>query len=126
MAIQYTIASEGDTLLVNAAGYDETLEEVQEYALAVIDACRENGCTRVLCDETALEYRLGTFDTYQSAQFVATYGAQIEKVAIVCSPRFSADARFWEDVAVNRGLTVRVFREGDAARAWLRGGRPSQ
>jgi hypothetical protein len=126
MAIQYTIASEGDTLLVSAAGYDETLDEVQAYALAVINACQENGCTRVLCDETALEYRLGTIDTYQSAQFVAAHGAQIEMVAIVCSPRFSVDARFWEDVAVNRGLTVRVFREGDAARMWLRGGRASQ
>jgi hypothetical protein len=41
-------------------------------------------------------------------------------VEIVCNPKQIADARFFEDVAVNRGLTVRVFTERDAATDWLK------
>ncbi|MCX6358565.1 MAG: hypothetical protein NT029_02060 [Armatimonadetes bacterium] len=40
-------------------------------------------------------------------------------MAIVCDPRYADDAHFWETVAVNRGLTVRMFPLEEAARAWL-------
>lgn len=41
------------------------------------------------------------------------------KVAVVCNEKFVADARFWENVAVNRGLRVRMFKSLDAAQTWL-------
>jgi hypothetical protein len=38
MAIEYSIAVEGDTLLVDAWGFDESLTQVQEYGIALIAA----------------------------------------------------------------------------------------
>jgi hypothetical protein len=122
LAIVHTETLDGDTLLVKSSGFDESLEQVQAYGIAVIAACIRHGVTHVLCDDLDLEYRLGTVDTFQSAQFIAAQAPAVARVALVCNPKYIADARFWEDVAVNRGLTVRVFTEVEAARAWLRQG----
>lgn len=119
MAIQYSLKADGNLLIVKASGFDESLEEVEQYGLAIVEACKEGRYSRVLCDETDLEYRLGTFDTFQSAEFMASQAPKIGKAAIVCNEKFYPDARFWETVAVNRGLRVRVFKNIEAARQWL-------
>ena len=126
MAIQYTLNGEGDTLMVKAAGFDESLEQVQEYGMAILSACMEGGYTRVLCNEVELEYRLGTFDTYADAAFMSAHVPRVARVAIVCNPKFIDDARFFEDVAVNRGLTVRVFQDPAIASQWLRDVAPAK
>ncbi len=119
MAIHYSMKTEGSLLVVTASGFDESLEEVQQYGLAVVQACRQGGHARVLCDEQELEYRLGTLDTFKSAEFLAAQAPRIGRAAIVCNTKFNRDAEFWETVAVNRGLTVRFFKDMDTARQWL-------
>ena len=119
MAISYSMSVNVDLLTVKAEGVDDSLEEVREYGKAIVEACRANRCVRVLCDETDLEYRLGTMDTFESAAFIAEHAPHVARVAIVCGPDQFADASFWETVAVNRGLTVRAFEDVDAAEAWL-------
>ncbi len=119
MAIHYTLKTEGDLLLVEAAGFDESLEEVQAYGQAIIQACLAADCSRVLCNETDLEYRLDTFDIFQSAEGIAAQIRKAVKVAIVCHAKFKADAQFWETVAVNRGMLVHFFQDMEAARRWL-------
>lgn len=119
MAIEYEFHTEGDILLVKTSGFDENLQDVMEYGLAIIQAARESGAERVLCDERELEYQLNTFDTYESAEFIASQAPQIAKVAIVCSPDVQADADFWETVAVNRGMRVRMFLDLEKARRWV-------
>lgn len=119
MAIRYTTTVDGDTLVVRAEGWDESLAEVEAYGMAVIAACVEHGVSRVLCNELELEYRLGTLETFQAAQFIAAQAPAVARIALVCRPPQVADARFWEDVVVNRGLIARVFTDVDAAVAWL-------
>lgn len=119
MAIHYKMELEGDLLNVETSGFDESLEEVQQYGMDIIDACRRGNHTHVLCDERNLEYRLSTFDTYQSAEFMAAQIPRLAKAAVVCNEKFINDAKFWETVAVNRGLVVRVFKDIDSARLWL-------
>lgn len=121
MAIHFTMDGDGDTLLVNASGFDESLEQVREYGMAIIAACVEGGFTHVFCDERELEYRLATIDTLDAAAFISEHAPRVGKIAIVCDPKGSADARFFEDVAVNRGLTVRAFKDPGGARHWLEG-----
>ncbi len=110
---------EGATLYVEASGFDETLEEAQAYAGAVIQRALAGGCTRVLCDERKLQYRLSTFDTYELAARTAQAVPSLARVALVCAPECFADATFYENVAVNRGLSVCAFKDLDRARAWL-------
>ncbi len=120
MAIHYTVTVNGDTLVVTASGFDENAAEVQEYGLAIIRACLQGDVVKVLCNELDLEYRLGTVDTYQAAAFISAHAPRVGQVAIVSNPKYTEDALFPEDVAVNRGLTVRVFKSVDAATRWLR------
>jgi hypothetical protein len=119
MAITYTTEVDGETLFVKTSGFDESLAEVEEYAMGIIMACKESGIIHVLCDETELEYRLGTFDTYQAGEFLSTHVPAIVKVAIVCNPAFLSDASFFEDIVVNRCLRFRVFTDTQSARQWL-------
>ena len=119
MAIKYAFASKGDLLLVETSGFDESLEEVQQYGFAILNACIQGNHTLVFCNELNLEYRLGTFDTFQAAEFMAAQVPKLGKAAIVCNAKFIEDAKFWETVAVNRGLTVRVFKDAASARSWL-------
>lgn len=119
MAIDFSATVEGDTLVVQTKGFDESLEQVLEYGLAIIRLCLKHGVTRVLCDERDLSYRLHTNDIYASAAFIAEQAPHLHRVAIVCDPQSIVDALFWETVAVNRGLKVKMFKELDAARDWL-------
>ncbi len=121
MAIQFTTIVDENTLVVHATGFDENLSQVRNYGLAIINAAKEHGVTRVLCDELELEYRLGTFDTYEAAAFISSQAPSVSRAAIVCRADSLADALFWETVAVNRGLVVRVFKEIAPAKAWLDG-----
>lgn len=119
MAIQFTTRIEGALLRVAARGFDESLEEVMAYGNALINLCLIHRLTRVLCDERALEYRLNTLDTYALATWISEQVPHLVRIALVSAPEAAADARFWENVAVNRGLTVRAFQDPDAAERWL-------
>ncbi len=119
MAIEFEMQVEGTTLVVTVRGYDESVEEVQQYGMAIVEAAQQHGCTRALCIESDLEYRLGTFDIYQAASFISEHARSVGRAAILCNERFIEDAHFWETVATNRGVAVRVFKNEAAARQWL-------
>jgi hypothetical protein len=119
MAISHSMEVEGDTLVVRARGFDDSLDDVRDYGIAVIEACVAGNVTNVLCDELELEYRLGTFDTFRAAEFIAQAAPMVGRVALVCDPKQLGDARFWENSVVNRGLTARVFTDETRARSWL-------
>lgn len=119
MSIQYTMRVDGETLFVTASGFDESLDEVQRYGMSVLSASQQNGGSSVLCDETALEYRLGTLDTYEAGKYLSKYVPAVVKVAILCNHRDLSDAHFFEDVVVNRGFTFRLFVDREIALSWL-------
>ena len=119
MAIRYEMQAEGDLLKVKAAGADESLKEVNAYGAAIIQAALRHSSRRILCDETQLVYKLSVTDTYESARFIAESVPHVVKVAIVCNPQSYPDGQFWETVAVNRGLSVRFFKDLTQATAWL-------
>ena len=119
MGIEYGFEVRDGVLQVQAWGEDDSLEDVTGYGLAVIQAARANGCNRVLCEEQQLRYRLGTLDIHRSAAFMAEQAPDVARVAIVPPPEAADDAHFWETVAVNRGLQVRMFRDPEQARAWV-------
>jgi hypothetical protein len=106
-------------LCTTATGRDDDLQQVIDYGTAIIDLANECGARLILCDETKLVYTLGTFDTFQLAQTIAERTKNIVRVAIVCSPDFLEDGKFWETVALNRFLQVRVDTDIERARAWL-------
>lgn len=119
MAIHYRIETGDDLVYVKSVGYDENLEEVVAYGKAVLEACVSSGCNRLLCDERGLEYRLGTADMYDHAGIMAEQAHALGRAAIVFNSANCEDAAFWENMVVNRGLTVRMFQDIDEACRWL-------
>ncbi len=120
MAISYKIETDNGILRVVASGKDDNLKQVKDYGFAVLSAALSTGCTNVLCDERELIYSLGTFDSFESAKYISELTPDIAKVAIVCNPEYIKDADFWETVAINRGLHVRVFKTMTDAENWLK------
>lgn len=119
MAITFTSEIEGDLLVVTTCGTDDDLQQVIDYGQAVIDLAVRSGAPRILCDERNLVYTLGTVDTFELAKAIADRAPTVMRVAIVCRPQDFEDGKFWENVAVNRGLHARAFLEMELARAWL-------
>ncbi len=119
MAINVIFTLDNDTLRVTASGFDEDLEGVEAYGLSVIEQCIATRCRHVLCDELGLEYRIGTYDTYEAARFIAERAPSVARIAIVTRPGQIEDARFWETVVVNRGMLARAFTSLDDAERWL-------
>jgi hypothetical protein len=120
MAIKHSIRIEDGILSVQASGKDDNLGQVKAYGTAVMEAAIAADCDRILCDERDLVYSLGTLDTIESAKYISEIVPRIAKVAIVCNPKQVEDGEFWETVAVNRGLEVRVFIDPGDARVWLK------
>ena len=121
MSIAYQISVQGPLLLATASGVDDSFEEVQRYGAAVLEAALANKCTLVICDERDLIYKTDTVDLYVLARSLAENAPKMARVALVCKAEQFKDASFWQVVATNRGLTVRAFKEMEAAQAWIEG-----
>lgn len=119
MAIHYSFEAEGDTLIATASGFDENRDEVRNYGIAIIEAAVKHGSRRVLCLETELDYRLGVVDTFEVAACIAERAPRVARIAIVHAVAHATIAKFWETVAVNRGLIVHVFADRKEAETWL-------
>jgi hypothetical protein len=119
MAITYQSEIKDGLLVITASGRDENLQEVIDYGCSVLDLAIKSDTKLILCDERNLEYALNAFDTLRAAQTIAERAPKVFRAAIVCGPKFLKDGKFWETVAVNRSLQVRVDTDMDRAREWL-------
>lgn len=119
MSIAYETTVENGMLRVHASGTDDSPDEVMRYGMAIIEQAVAHGVRKVFCDERELGYALDTLETFEAARFIAERAPRIARVAIVCAPRHLKDAMFWETVAVNRGLKVRVDSDYEASLAWV-------
>ncbi|GAP16722.1 hypothetical protein [Levilinea saccharolytica] len=119
MTIHYSFHMQSDYLLVKAWGADENLEEVKRYGEAVIQAAVQHNCPRILCDELELVYRLEVAETFFSAEHISKLVPSLHRVAIVTQASQLEVGKFWEDVAVNRGLYVRMYTSLEEAKNWL-------
>ena len=97
-------------------------ETVESYMGEVMRACAAHGHPRVLIEEQLEGPRLGTMEVFQLvAKGSKRYRGVFEALAFVDLNADDGVMRFAEDVAVNRGIPVRVFRKFDGAETWLLG-----
>jgi hypothetical protein len=120
MSISYEISVTDGVMHVKASGVDDGPEEVKKYGLALIAEAVSRGGTKVLCDERELKYALDTLGTFESAKYIADLIPKLARVVIVCHPRYLKDGKFWETVAVNRGVQVRFTTDIEDAWKWIR------
>ena len=96
----------------------------QDFARSVDEIRRlsmERECPRVLADTTRQTTPTSASSLYERGAHVATQLQVLDlRLAILVEDRLREPHEFFENVAVNRGLKVQVFRDETAALDWLR------
>jgi hypothetical protein len=93
---------------------------VKSYMQEVIQEVTARRCPRVLIEENLEGPRLGTMEVFTMVTAGARrYHGVLEALAFVDLNAEGGVMRFAEDVAVNRGIPVRVFRNVEGAEKWL-------
>jgi|WetSurMetagenome_2_1015567.scaffolds.fasta_scaffold264372_2 hypothetical protein len=87
---------------IKASGSDERIDDVQVYALIVLQRCLDS-TKPVPCHESARDHRLGAFDFFRLIKFFSTNMPWGLRVAVVCRPEVLSDTEFIENVVLNRG-----------------------
>lgn len=95
-------------------------DTVASYMQEVIQQVVAHRCPRVLIEENLEGPRLGTMEVFTMVTAGAKrYHGMLEALAFVDLNAEGGVMRFAEDVAVNRGIPVRVFRNVEGAEKWL-------
>lgn len=97
-------------------------EALLQAAAEVTTSCRERGIFRVLIDVRTMTGKLDTLETFDVAGRGIpnqTEARRLVRSAILDRSENIERIRFFETVAVNRGLTVKVFDDEAEAVRWL-------
>jgi hypothetical protein len=97
---------------------ENSVENMKAYLEDLVRECAARGDRRVLVEERFVGPRLGMVDIFDLASAISESARGLfEAIAYVDN---DLNAKFGENVAVNRGLRVRVFRTIDDAASWLK------
>lgn len=120
--MSYTLTTEEKSGYLHAVvSGRNSRENVQGYLQEVLRECLARRCGRVLIEERLEGPRLGPADVFDIAAEGAARGATtLPAIAYVDVNAQGALMKFAEDVAVNRGVRVRVFGTVAEAERWLR------
>lgn len=122
MAYDLTIEKKDDVLWVKATG-TRSIETVLAVSKDVLAACVEKRVKKVLIDVRGMEGRLSTMDAFEitDQRFPKMRDRSvITHNAIVDLKEFEDSYRFFENLAVNRGFTLRIFSAPEDAAEWLK------
>jgi hypothetical protein len=117
MSYTLIVTSEADYLHAVVTGTNSK-ENVTSYLADIIGLCTTRQCFRVLIEERLEGPRLSMMDVFDIAAGGGRLGP-IEAIAYVDVNAVGDLMRFAEDVAVNRGMPVRIFPTVGEAKAWI-------
>jgi hypothetical protein len=100
-----------------------SVENMHAYLEEVVRECAAQRGRRVLIEEKLDGPRLGMVDVFDLASAVSERArGSFDAIAYVdVNAENDLNVKFGENVAVNRGLRVRVFRTVEDAAEWLKG-----
>jgi hypothetical protein len=114
-----TIVQEPDYLHAIVTGVNNKTN-VKRYLEEILHECMHRDCHRLLIEERLDGPRIGTIDVFQVASEGSTRAlGHFEAIAYVDINAAGNLMKFAENVAVNRGLPVKVFSSVSAAKLWL-------
>ena len=101
---------------------ENSVENMKGYLEDLVRECAARGDRRVLVEERFVGPRLGMVDIFDLASSISDRARGLfEAIAYVdINAESDLNAKFGENVAVNRGLRVRVFRTVEDAASWLK------
>jgi hypothetical protein len=86
----------------------------------MIRHCQDRKPSRVLLDMSVFRMRLSTLERYELGLIGAGLAPHVKRVAVVATPELIDPQKFGTQVASNRGLTIDIFSDREAAVAWLK------
>ena len=121
--MSYSLNAEPRTnyLYISVTG-ENSVETISSYLAEVLDWCEQHDCPNVLIVENLSGPSLCTSSIYELVSQKTSRAAKvIDRLAYVdINPVHDPEAnKFAEDVAVNRGIFVRIFATVQEAEAWL-------
>ncbi|MHC4598049.1 MAG: hypothetical protein ACYS47_03495 [Planctomycetota bacterium] len=86
----------------------------------MVAACAKEKCAKVLCDYTAMSGEMPVMDRFAVGEYAGTAVGPVIKIAMLGRPDQRLPDDFLENVAVNRGMRLKIFSDREKAVAWLR------
>ena len=120
MAQTIEIHDKDDFILAVYSGEFDS-QSAKETIDRILQACSEKHCSAALLDCRNMTGQITTFDRYDAATYGQVIKGIVTRMAVVGPPAFVLPDSFFENVARNRGLNLRVFIEMDKAVGWLMG-----
>lgn len=121
MSYELSFNEEPDFLSVNVTG-TRTHKAAVALAWDVLSACKERTASKVLVDLQQMTGQLDRVDAYDLAAVefpkIQKTGV-LTKMAVVDLEDSMERLKFFETVAVNRGVNMKIFSSVEKAAAWL-------
>jgi hypothetical protein len=121
MSWKIELIQPGGLVCMTASG-PLTFADIGQLRAEAMELAKSHGVHKFLSDHRNATLQLSTSDIYKLPSDLEQYGVhQKDRLAIVYSESSDRreDYQFFETVAMNRGLPVRLFADYDAALAWL-------
>ncbi len=84
------------------------------------EACRRKRCTHVLFDQTAATGELPLSDRFEIGVYAARKLPSSARIAVLAKEDQIRPHRFFESVARNRDMDLRLFSDREEALQWLK------
>jgi len=115
MNLIFSFKDEAEYLSADLSG-EWDLEDLKGFARAVLSRVKDSGYKRILIDATKTNTKPDTSASFFYGEYVSTMFQGI-KIALVMREEFISG--LFEDVAVNRGAFLSVFKDRPGALQWL-------
>jgi len=96
-----------------------TMEEHEEFRAKALTALTDTGWTKVLIDATQASPEMSILKDYEFTSSHMSHLPPNLSTAIVYRTNEAKRYQFIEDVALNRGVEIRTFKDESQALAWL-------
>jgi hypothetical protein len=113
-----SIIDKGSYLLVEFFG-EFSVNAGKQCVDRMVEACEKHRRSRVLLDCRRMTGKLGVFDRFEVTEYGASKRDQLMRFALLNRKDVVLPDNFVENVAVNRGMNMKVFTDFDEAEHWL-------
>ena len=117
-------SDKGSYLLVEFFG-EFSVEAGKQCVDRMVEACKEHSKSKVLLDCRKMTGAMPILDRYLVADYGASKGRLLMQLALLNREGVPLPDNFVENVAVNRGMNMKVFTDHDEALYWLTGVAPN-
>ena len=120
MSASIDVLSKGTYILVTYVG-DFTRAEARRCIDVCTTSCLDHGLMSAMLDVRQMTGDMTVMDRFHTALYGIKLRKEKIKTAMLADDRIVLPDKFFESVARNRGIRIRVFTDEDQAVAWLEG-----